>query len=189
MIIGHRIFFMFLSQALDSIHSFSPEQFSSLSHLLSPELISECLAKSGTVTLRKRRLPLEMMVWSIVGMALCRHMPMSQIVNQLDTILPGERPFVAPSAVVQARQGLGEESIKEVFEQTQALWNQHTPHPNWCGLTLLGVDGVVWRTPDSPENELAFARTSKIKSKSCCKDPFFSSTPNLNNCNNLVLNR
>lgn len=161
MIIGHRIFFMFLSQALDSIHSFSPEQFSSLSHLLSPELISECLAKSGTVTLRKRRLPLEMMVWSIVGMALCRHMPMSQIVNQLDTILPGERPFVAPSAVVQARQGLGEESIKEVFEQTQALWNQHTPHPNWCGLTLLGVDGVVWRTPDSPENELAFARTSK----------------------------
>ncbi|WP_238943615.1 MULTISPECIES: transposase domain-containing protein, partial [Shigella] len=39
---------------------------------LDPELISRCLAESGTVTLRKRRLPLEMMVWCIVGMALER---------------------------------------------------------------------------------------------------------------------
>lgn len=151
---------MFLSQALDSISRFSPEQFQSLSDYLSPELIKECLAKSGTVTLRKRRLPLEMMVWSIIGMALFRHIPMSQIVNQLDIVLPGGKPFVAPSAIVQARQRLGEESIREVFEQTQVLWNKQIPQPNWCGLTLLGLDGVVWRTPDSPENQCAFSRTS-----------------------------
>jgi IS4 transposase len=157
---------MFLSQALDSIHSFSPEQFSSLSGILSPELLSECLAKSGTVTIRKRRLPLELMVWSIVGMALFRNIPMNQIVNQLDILLPGDRPFVAPSAVVQARQRLGEAAVKEVFEQTQALWNSHTPHPHWCGLTLLGVDGVVWRTPDSPENQQEFARTSNASHES-----------------------
>jgi IS4 transposase len=150
---------MFLSQALDRIHSFSPEQFSSLSEVLSPELLTECLQKSGTVTLRKRRLPLEMMVWSVVGMALYRHLPMSQIVNQLDILLPGNRPFVAPSAVVQARQRLGEAPVREVFEQTQALWHKATPHPHWCGLRLLGVDGVVWRTPDTPENDAAFART------------------------------
>jgi len=70
---------VFLSQALDRIYSFSPEQFSSLSEVLSPELIEQCLQASGTVTLRKRRLPLEMMVWSVVGMALFRHMPMSRI--------------------------------------------------------------------------------------------------------------
>ena len=93
-------------------------------------------------------------------MALFRHLPMSQIVNQLDILLPGKRPFVAPSAVVQARQRLGEAPVREVFEQTQALWHTHTPHPHWCGLTLLGVDGVVWRTPDSPENQQAFARTA-----------------------------
>lgn len=151
---------MFLSQALDHIHAFSPEQFGSLSEVLSPELLSECLQRSGTVTLRKRRLPLEMMVWSVVGMALYRHLPMSQIVNQLDILLPGNRPFVAPSAVVQARQRLGEAPVREVFEQTQALWHAATPHPHWCGLRLLGVDGVVWRTPDTPENDAAFARTS-----------------------------
>jgi len=151
---------MFLSQALDHIHTFSPKQFGALSEVLSPELLSECLQKSGTVTLRKRRLPLEMMVWSVVGMALYRHLPMSQIVNQLDILLPGNRPFVAPSAVVQARQRLGEAPVREVFEQTQALWHEATPHPHWCGLRLLGVDGVVWRTPDTPENDAAFARTA-----------------------------
>lgn len=92
-------------------------------------------------------------------MALFRHLPMSQIVNQLDILLPGDRPFVAPSAVVQARQRLGDEAVRRVFEQTQALWHEHTPHPNWCGLRWLGVDGVVWRTPDSDENAQAFART------------------------------
>jgi IS4 transposase len=152
----HRIFFMFLSQALDRIHSFSPEQFHSLADILSPELLNECLQNTGTVTLRKRRLSMEMMVWSIVGMALYRHLPMNQIVNQLDILLPGKRPFVAPSAVVQARQRLGEAPVREVFEQTKSLWHDATPHPHWHGLRLLGVDGVVWRTPDSPENAAAF---------------------------------
>lgn len=150
---------MHFSQAVDAISSVTPEQFSALSEVLSPELIEQCLHESGTVTLRKRRLPLEMMIWSVVGMALFRHLPMNQIVNQLDIMLPGERPFVAPSAIVQARQRLGDEAVQKVFEQTQAIWHNHTPHPNWCGLTLLSVDGVVWRTPDSEENAAAFART------------------------------
>ncbi len=100
-----------------------------------------------------------MMVWSVVGMALYRHIPMGQIVNQLDILLPGKRPFVAPSAVVQARQRLGEAPVRKVFELTQQLWHAATPHPHWCGLRLLGVDGVVWRTPETPENDAAFTRT------------------------------
>lgn len=151
---------MFLSQALDRIHTFSPEHFSALSDVLSPELIEQCLQSSGTVTLRKRRLPLEMMVWSVVGMALYRHIPMGQIVNHLDILLPGNRPFVAPSAVVQARQRLGEAPVRKLFEQTQALWHAATPHPHWCGLRLLGVDGVVWRTQDNEQNQAAFARSA-----------------------------
>jgi hypothetical protein len=166
MIASHRIFFVFLSQALDRIYSFSPEQFSSLADVLSPELISQCLEQTGTVTLRRRRLPMEMMVWSVVGMALFRHIPMGQIVNQLDIVLPGKRPFVAPSAVVQARQRLGEVAVQQVFEQTQALWHKAMPHPHWCGLRLLGVDGVVWRVPDTEDNQAVFARTANAQVES-----------------------
>lgn len=106
-----------------SLAAFKPEHFNSLSEVLSPDLIDKCLKESGIVTLRKRRLPLEVMVWSIVGMSLFRHLPMSDIVNQLDIMLPGKRPFVAPRAVVQARQRLGSEVVKRIFEQTQQLWH------------------------------------------------------------------
>lgn len=157
---------MFLSQALERLHAFTPEQFNSLADVLSPGLIAECLQSHGAVTLRKRRLPMEMMVWSVVGMALFRHLPMHQVVNQLDIMLPGKRPFVAPSAVVQARQRLGDEVIREVFAQTQSLWQAALPQSHWCGLRLLGVDGVVWRTPDSAENQAVFARTSNQKTES-----------------------
>ena len=58
---------MQLSQALDAIAHTSPDTFASLSEILNPELIEQCLHETGTVTLRKRRLPMEMMVWGVVG--------------------------------------------------------------------------------------------------------------------------
>ncbi len=110
---------MLLSQVLNTVHNFTPEAFSALSELLSPELIDECLADTGIVTIRKRRLPMEMMVWAVTGMALFRSLSMNQIVSHLDILLPGKRPFVAPSAVVQARQRLEADVIRLVFEKTR----------------------------------------------------------------------
>lgn len=149
---------MHIGQALDLVSRYDSlrNPLTSLGDYLDPELISRCLAESGTVTLRKRRLPLEMMVWCIVGMALERKEPLHQIVNRLDIMLPGNRPFVAPSAVIQARQRLGSEAVRRVFTKTAQLWHNATPHPHWCGLTLLAIDGVFWRTPDTPENDAAF---------------------------------
>ena len=54
--------------------------------------------------------------------------------------------------MVQARQRLGADAVKEVFHRSQQVWHQQAEHPTWSGLKLLGVDGVVWRTPDTPEN-------------------------------------
>ena len=151
---------MLIGQALDLVSRYDSlrNPLTSLGDYLDPELISRCLAESGTVTLRKRRLPLEMMVWCIVGMALERKEPLHQIVNRLDIMLPGNRPFVAPSAVIQTRQRLGIEAVRRVFTKTAQLWHNATPHPHWCGLTLLAIDGVFWRTPDTPENDAAFPR-------------------------------
>ncbi len=151
---------MLIGQALDLISRYDSlrNPLTSLGDYLAPELISRCLAESGTVTLHKRRLPLEMMVWCIVGMALERKEPLHQIVNRRDIMLPGNRPFVAPSAVIQTLQRLGIEAVRRVFTKTAQLWHNATPHPHWCGLTLLAIDGVFWRTPDTPENDAAFPR-------------------------------
>ncbi|WCG82613.1 IS4 family transposase [Pectobacterium sp. A5351] len=151
---------MRISQAIDLVSRYDSTRnpLTSLGDFLDPELIARCLAESGVVTLRKRRLPLEMMVWCIVGMALERKEPLHQIVNRLDIMLPGNRPFVAPSAVIQARQRLGSDAVRRVFTHTAHLWHNAVAHPHWCGLTLLAMDGVVWRTQETPENDAAFPR-------------------------------
>jgi hypothetical protein len=76
----------------------------------------------------------------------------------LDIVDREGKPFVAPSALTQRRKVLGEAAMKALFECTQAHWNREALHPSWNGLTLLGVDGVVWRTEDTPDNAEAFSR-------------------------------
>lgn len=63
---------MHIGQALDLVSRYDSlhNPLTSLGDYLAPEHISRCLADSGTVTLRKRRLPHEMMVWCIVGLLL-----------------------------------------------------------------------------------------------------------------------
>ena len=97
-------FFMRIDQALDFIHACPPGKFESLSDLLSPELVQACWPRRAPSPLRRRRMPMERVLWAIIGMSLFRHVPMAQLANQLDILLPGDRPFVVPSAFIQARQ-------------------------------------------------------------------------------------
>ena len=129
-----------------------------LAQLLPEDFISQCLQEAGVVTVRRRRLPLESLVMVVLGMALYRGKDVWSIADKMQIALPGRRELVAPSAVVQARQRLGSEAMRQVFHQTQQLWHQDAEHPRWCGLQLLGVDGVVWRAPDTAENSEAFTK-------------------------------
>lgn len=86
---------MLFSQALETLQDFKPDDFSKLSDLLEPELIEQCLQATGVTTVRKRRLPMDLMVWTVVGMALFRDMSMRQIVSHLDLMLPGQRLSMA----------------------------------------------------------------------------------------------
>ncbi|MCS3835194.1 hypothetical protein HNP10_004006, partial [Aeromonas veronii] len=109
---------MRIAHALDFLHASNAAQLESLSDLIPPELITTLLAEEDVVTLRRRRMPMERLVWAIIGMAIFRHVPMTQLVNQLDILLPGDRPFVALSAFLQARQKLGHKSIERLFHET-----------------------------------------------------------------------
>ncbi len=156
---------MQLSTALSQVSQNSFSEFTELNDLLDPTIVDKALAQSGIATIRKRKLPMEQMVWAVVGMALFRKMSMRQLVSQLDIILPNGEPYVASSAVTQARKKLGHQAIENIFNHTQSLWHEKSAHPTWCGLTLLGVDGVVWRTPDSKENSEHFGRTGNRHGK------------------------
>lgn len=58
-----------LSQAFGIINITSAEQVCSLSKLIPAKLIHKALALTDTVTLHKRKLLLESMVWLVVDMA------------------------------------------------------------------------------------------------------------------------
>ncbi len=66
-------------------------------------------------------------------MSLFRQQSIWDIVNQLDIVLPDKQRFVALSAVVQARQRLGEEGVKQVFKKMAA-------HSYQSFTSKLGVD-------------------------------------------------
>ncbi len=90
---------MHTGQALDLVSRYDSlrNPLTSPGDYLDPDLIARCPEEAGTVTLRKRRLPLEMMVWCVVGMALEREKPLHHIVNHLDIMLPGgSSPSVHP---------------------------------------------------------------------------------------------
>lgn len=158
MIIRSSDFFMLVSQALDAINNWKPNQVETLADLLPLELIEEAYSLSDTVTLRKRKLTLESMAWLLIGMVIYNDKSMADVVNLLDIVDREGKPFVAPSALTQRRKTLGEAAAKALFECTQKHWSQQAELPNWNGLTLLGVDGVVWRTEDTKENAQSFMK-------------------------------
>lgn len=149
---------MLVSQALDVINNFKPHQVETLADLLPIELIEEAYSLTDTVTIRKRKLTLESMAWLLIGMAIYNDKSMADVVNLLDIVDREGKPFVAPSALTQRRKHLGEVAMKALFECTQQHWYENAKLPDWNGLRLLGVDGVVWRAPDSDENNAAFSR-------------------------------
>ena len=125
---------------------------------LNPDWIDEALEATGTATVRRRRLPAEQVIWLVLGMALYRQLPIDDIVERLELVLPGTgKARLAKSAVVQARARLGEEPLKWLFERCATKWGHASARRYaWRGLALYGVDGTTIRLPDSKENREHF---------------------------------
>ncbi len=147
-----------LATTFNSCNSY--KAFDRYSELLTPDIISQGFEQAGVATIRKRRLPLDVVLWSIVGMSLFRQQSVWDIATQMNIMLPGKRPLVAPSALVQARQRLGPEAVKQVFLSMAKNSYQKNQFETFGGLNLLAVDGVVWRTADTKENHEIFGTQS-----------------------------
>lgn len=123
---------------------------------LDPDWIDQALAATGTATIRRRRLPAEQVVWLVIGMCISRDLSMRELVATMDLALPGSRGIrVTPSSIVQARERLGDEPLRWLFERTGETWARAHASARthaWRGLAIYGADGTTVRVPDSPEN-------------------------------------
>jgi hypothetical protein len=135
---------------------------------LDPDWIDEALVATGTATIRRRRLPAEQVVWLVLGMGIYRNKPITEIVAELDLALPGSRgPRAASSSVTQARERLGGEPIRWLFERSAEAWAHGSARRHaWRGLAVYGVDGTTIRLPDSDANREHFGYAAGSRGES-----------------------
>ncbi len=150
---------MKLNHALNAAAAFSvADRLEGLKRHLHPDWIEEALSWSGTVTLRRRRLPAEQVVWMVIGMGLMRDLSIEQVVDKLELALPDRNDtLVAKSAISKARRRLGEDPLAYLFAVTAAEWATRSADAHrWRGLALYGFDGTTMPVADSPENRAVF---------------------------------
>jgi hypothetical protein len=141
------------------------ESFEIFARAIDPDWVAEALEATGSATVRRRKLPAEQVLWVVIAMGLFRDRSIQEVIHHLDLVLPARRGgatgrgVVTSSAVVQARDRVGDAPLSALFEQTAARWAGASADAHrWRGLSVYGVDGSALRVPDTPENEGAFGR-------------------------------
>ncbi len=147
------------TEALEFTAAFTPATFPNLVKHLEPALVEEALLATGTATVRRRRLPADRTVWLMLGMALMRDMPITEVARQLELALPAAdgSKTVASSALSQARARLGADPMEWLFARTGENWARASADKyRWRGLALYAVDGTILRVADGEANRAHF---------------------------------
>lgn len=144
-----------------------PTSFKQFGTDLDAKYVEQALDETGTASIRRRKIPAQLVVWLVIGMALFRDRCIQEVVSHLGLVFTNhpEREQscckVAPSAIPQARYRLGAEPMKHIFMQTGRAWAQPAAEQmKWRGLSLYGADGTTLRIPDTEENRTEFGAPS-----------------------------
>lgn len=152
---------MSLQLDLELTADFLPESVANLTKHIGLQWVDEVLALSGVATLRKRRLPMQQVVWLVLGMCLMRNRTIDDVVAKLELALPAKstKPDapVAQSCISDARKHLGAEPMQRLFAKTASTWaHAENDKYKWRSLSLYGVDGSTLPVADTPENRAYF---------------------------------
>jgi hypothetical protein len=157
---------MSLQEALsDILEADIPASFQRFGSLLDARWIDEALEKTGTASVRRRKLAAPLVAWLVIGMALFRDRSIQEVVSHLGLVLPNNKgkrsgsgcKNIAPSAVPQARYRLGDKPIENIFRRSAETWALAAADEHrWHGLALFGIDGSTFRIPDTEPNREAF---------------------------------
>jgi hypothetical protein len=140
------------------------ESFALFAQSLDQRWIEQALQATSSATVRRRKLPAEYVTWIVIGMGLLRDRSIQEVVRHLDLVVPGLDPpngrqTVTGGAIVQARDRLGDESLRTLFTLSADRWAIDSAQKHrWRDLLVFGADGSRLRIPDTTENEKAFGR-------------------------------
>jgi len=125
---------------------------------LPKEWIDEALNVTGSVTVRRRKMPAEDIIRLSIGMSLMRHEPIQEIAARLSFQSKQlDNQLLARSSISNARQRVGSAPVEWLFNRCADKWSEQAHHDDkWHDLHLFSIDGTTFRTEDSEENREHF---------------------------------
>jgi hypothetical protein len=136
------------------------DRLEGLSKVIPPALLEQALSETGRSPQRACILSHQVMLWVVLAMGVLTHLPIRQVFKHARRMRPGQKT-PPRSSLCEARQRLGVEPVRRIFELVvRPLATPATPGAFYKGLRLMGIDGTVLDTPDTPANAARFGRSS-----------------------------
>jgi len=147
-----------------------------LTRLVPRELVDEVVASHGRTEIRKNKIPARVVVYFVMGLSLFYGEGYEEVIRKLSAGLKyigtWKREWAVPtsSALCQARQRLGPEVMRELFDRVAVPCALRSTAGAWLsGRRLMAIDGVGLEAPDSQENAACFGYAGKEEK---CSLPF-----------------
>jgi hypothetical protein len=147
-----------------------------LTRLVPRELVEEIVVSFGRKEQRTRKLPARVVVYFVMAMALFYGEGYEEVMRKLVEGLRymgtwrREWSMPTPGALCLARQRLGVEVMRELFERVAVPCAMRSTQGAWMGgRRLMSLDGFGMEAPDSPENAAHFGYAAK---KEKCAFPY-----------------
>lgn len=135
------------------------------------KLIDEILESEGRTSRRERKLPAHLMMYYVITLGLLSSTSSREVLRVLTQRLRGaiewESHWVATrSAITQARQRLGPEPLKKLFEICVRVAARRDTIGAWFGrLRLVALDGSSFTVPDSEANARTYGKPAVVNGK------------------------
>ena len=141
-----------IQEAFDALREFGPEHgIDRFASSIDPAWIEEALDATNKASVRRRKLPMDQVLWLVLGMALFRDRSIVDVVDHLDLVIK-KKSKLAKSAVTKARYRLGQQPVQWLFSRVVKEWIDSTGADDYRGRSVWGLDGSCLRVPDSDEN-------------------------------------
>ena len=142
-----------------------------LTRVFPPDVVDEVIAGCGRTELRHRSLPARTMAYFAVGLALHCDSSYEDVLGLMTDGLAWAGSSVSPlvkvpskSAIFQARERLGAEPVKALFDRVaQPLATEATPGCWLAGRRLVAIDGTTFDVADTVDNDKFFGRPGASK--------------------------
>jgi hypothetical protein len=117
---------------------------------------------------RARKLPADLSIWLLIGMAMFRRLPIKGVLRRIMDGIPrfsrfGITELPVSTSLAQARDRVGK-GVQFLFERlARILAQKHEAATTWIDLLVYAIDGSCFLVPDEKANEEHFGRAGSSR--------------------------